>query len=87
VVTGATAGTGAKAAPLFALNVFSASLVSCREFELGGRRYDFGRLMPNGIAQWGTAATTARAGELPGYTSVIPFVGSAIAIGDKGRPG
>ena len=86
VVTGATVATGAKAAPLFALNVFSASLVSCREFDLGGRRYDFGRLMPNGITQWGTAAATAIAGELPGYTSVIPFVGSAIAIGGETRP-
>jgi hypothetical protein len=81
VVTGATVGTGAADVPLFALNVFSASLVSSREFELGGRRYDFGRLMPNGITQWGTAAVTA-IGEPPaGYASVIPFVGSAIAIG------
>ena len=86
VVTGATVGAGAKNHPLFALNVFSASLVSSREFELGGRRYDFGRLMPNGITQWGTAATTAIAGALPGYTSVIPFVGSAIAIGGEARP-
>jgi len=54
--------------------------VSSREFELGGRCHDFGRLMPNGITQWGTTAATA-IGDLPGYTSVVPFVGSAIAIG------
>ena len=81
VVTGATVGTTVKDLPLFSLNVFSARLVSCREFELGGRRHDFGRLMPNGITQWGTAATTAIGGALPGYTAVVPFVGSAIAIG------
>lgn len=80
VVVGATVGTGRGDRPLFSLNVFSAQLVSSREFELGGRRHDFGRLMPNGITQWGTSAATA-AGDLPGYTSVVPFVGSAIAIG------
>lgn len=80
VVTGATVGTGSKDVPLFSLNVFSARLVSSREFELGGRRYDFCRMMPNGITQWGTAALTA-IGDLPGYKSVVPFVGSAIAIG------
>jgi membrane-associated phospholipid phosphatase len=83
VVTGASVGTGAEDRPLFSLNVFSARLVSCREFELGGRRYDFGRLMPNGITQWGTAASTAIAEALPGYSAVIPFVGSAIAIGGR----
>jgi hypothetical protein len=87
VVTDATLGGGAKDRPLFSLNVFSASLVSCREFELGGRRYDLGRLMPNGITQWGTAASAPIAGGLPGYTAVVPFVGSAIAIGGERRPG
>lgn len=87
VVTGATVGAGREDRPLFSLNVFSARLVSSREFELGGRRYDLRRLMPNGITQWGTTSATAAA-ELPGYTSVIPFVGSAIAIGgpSPGRP-
>jgi hypothetical protein len=80
VVVGATVGSGADDTPLFSLNVFSARLVSSREFELGGHCYDFGRLMPNGITQWGTTAATAIGG-LPGYTSVVPFVGSAIAIG------
>lgn len=80
VVTGATVGAGDKDTPLFSLNVFSARLVSSRPFELGGRRYDLRRLIPNGITQWGTAATTAAA-QLPGYRSVIPFVGSAVSIG------
>lgn len=86
VVTGATVGAGAENRPLFALNVFSARLVWSREFELGGRRHDFARLMPNGITQWGTAAATA-VGGLDGYSSVIPFVGSAVAIGGDARPG
>ena len=85
VVTGATVGVGQKDAPIFSLNVFSARLVSSRPFELGGRRYDLRRLMPNGITQWGTAATTAVA-QLPGYRSVIPFVGSAVAIGGPPAP-
>jgi hypothetical protein len=80
VVLGTTLGAGDKDAPLFSLNVFSARLVSSREFELDGRRHDLRRLMPNGITQWGTAAETP-AGTLAGYTSILPFVGSAIAIG------
>ncbi|HEX2202943.1 MAG TPA: hypothetical protein VHG91_06585 [Longimicrobium sp.] len=83
VVTGATVGSGTANTPLLALNVFSARLVSSREFELGGRRYDLRRLIPHGVTQWGTAATTPAAA-LPEYTSIIPFVGSAIAIGGAG---
>lgn len=83
VVTGVTVGGGAEDRPLFSQNLFSARLVSSREFELGGRRYDLRRLMPHGITQWGTSATTA-AGVVPGYTSVVPFVGSAIAVGGPG---
>jgi hypothetical protein len=82
VVTGATVGVGAQDRPLLGLNVFSARLVHSRPFELGGRRYDLRRLMPNGITQWGTSAA-APAAELPGYTSIVPFVGSAIAIGGQ----
>lgn len=80
VVTGTTVGSGTANQPLFALNVFSARLVASRPFQLGGRTYDLRRLMPNGITQWGTAAETST-GALPGYTAVLPFVGSAIAIG------
>jgi hypothetical protein len=80
VVTGATLGSGEGDGTLFSLNVFSARLVSSREFELDGRRHDLRRLMPNGVTQWGTAAAGA-AIDLAGYKSVVPFVGSAIAIG------
>lgn len=84
VVTGATVGLAAADQPVFGLDVFSARLVSSRPFELGGRTYDLGRLMPHGITQWGTSSA-APAARLPGYTSVVPFVGSAIAIGGAGR--
>lgn len=84
VVTGATLGAGSADTPLLALNVFSARLVHSRPFRLAGRTYDLGRLMPHGITQWGTAAVTPAAA-LPGYTSIIPFVGSAIAIGGPPR--
>jgi hypothetical protein len=85
VVIGTTVGRGARNEPLFSLNVFSARLVSSRPFELGGRRYDLRRLLPNGITQWGTSATTPVA-TLPGYSGVLPFVGSAIAIGGPPAP-
>ncbi|HEX8394337.1 MAG TPA: hypothetical protein VF665_18475 [Longimicrobium sp.] len=84
VVTGASVGSGSANQPLLSLNVFSARLVSSKPFTLWGRRYDFRALMPNGITQWGTAASTPLP-SLPGYTSIIPFVGSAITIG--GAPG
>jgi hypothetical protein len=85
VVTGVTVGSGADDRPLFSQNLFSARLVSSREFELGGRRHDLRRLMPHGITQWGTAAAKAT-GAVPGYPTVVPFVGSAIAIGGPGEP-
>jgi hypothetical protein len=85
VVIGTTVAGGASNQPLFSLNVFSARLVSSRPFELGGRRYDLRRLMPNGITQWGTSAATPAA-TIPGYSSVLPFVGSAIAIGGPPAP-
>jgi hypothetical protein len=82
LVMGADVGDGS-GPPMFSTNVFSARLVYSFEFELGGRRYDFRRLVPDGITQWGTAQL-ASAGTLDGYTSVVPFVGSAIAIGGTG---
>lgn len=60
-------------------NVFSAELVASQEFEFAGARYDFHRLVPNGITQWGIAGPTPI--PLHGYSTVVPFVGSAIAVG------
>lgn len=84
VVTGTTVGAGAADRAVFGLDVFSARLVDSRPFQLGGRTYDLGRLMPHGVTQWGTSAATPAA-TLAGYTRVVPFVGSAVAIGGAGR--
>jgi hypothetical protein len=48
--------------------------------ELGGKLYDFAKLLPHGITQWGTASTNLLppVGE---FTTVVPFVGSAIKAG------
>jgi hypothetical protein len=65
---------------LLALNVFSATLVSSREFEFQGARYDFKDLVPHGITQWGDASPTPLHTP-PDFEQVCAFVGSAIAIG------
>jgi hypothetical protein len=90
IVVGATvAGPGATAsqaggspAPpaLISQNVFSAALLWSREFEHAGRRHDLGRRLPNGITQWGTASPQPMPPP-PGYTTSLPFVGWAVAVG------
>lgn len=62
------------------LNTFSAKLVSSREFEVGGERYDFARLLQHGITQWGTASPEPITPVPKGYTTVVAFVGSAVAF-------
>jgi hypothetical protein len=62
-------------------NVFSASLIWSTEFEYAGERQNLSELMPNGVTQWGTAGTTAITPPLVRYKTVLPFVGSAVAIG------
>ncbi|HYJ79994.1 MAG TPA: hypothetical protein VEW03_10355 [Longimicrobiaceae bacterium] len=80
IVAGVTVERRARRAPLFAMNVFSAALVWSTEFEFGGRRYDLGRLLPNGVTQWGTASTVPVKAPR-GYATALPFVGSAVAVG------
>lgn len=78
--TGTTGATGSAAPALISQNVFSAALLWSREFEHAGRRHDLGRLLPHGITQWGTAS----AQPMPppaGYTTSLPFVGWAVAVG------
>ena len=63
-----------------ASNVFTARLVWSCEFAFGDGMYDFARLVPNGITQWGVAS----ADPVPppgGYVACVPFAGSAITIG------
>lgn len=82
IALGATVGRGEKDTGLITANVFSSRLISSRPFELGGRTYDLRSLLPNGVTQWGTASTTST-GAVDRYPTVIPFVGSAIAIGAR----
>ncbi len=85
VVMGTTVEDAAGAG-LFSMNVFSAALVWSSPFAFEGRRYDFRRLLPHGITQWGTASATP-ADAPAGFISAVPFVGSAIAVGGRGWPG
>lgn len=80
IAVGTTIATLKESKPLVSLNVFSARLISSTPFRLGTRTYDFARLMPNGVTQWGTAAAGIDVAT-PGFTDVLPFVGSAVAIG------
>lgn len=75
VVVGATVGAAVT------LNAFSARLVSSTPFAFGERTYDFAELLPHGITQWGTASPEPIAPPPAGYTTVVPFVGSAIKVG------
>ena len=77
--TGIVLGT-TLSGPKIAANTFSAVPVESVPFELGGTAYDFAKHLPDGITQWGTASTTL----LPPvglFTTVLPFVGSAIKVG------
>lgn len=67
------------------LNVFTARLVWSTEFDFDGQRYDLARLLPNGITQWGEAGPTVVTPPPRGFASVLPFLGSAVAVG--GAPG
>ena len=82
IAMGSSVGRGEKDVALITTNVFSSRLISSRPFELGGRTYDLRHLLPNGVTQWGTASTTST-GAVKDYPTVIPFVGSAIAIGGR----
>lgn len=74
LVAGVTIGT-------FALmNVFTSAIVWSKTFEHAGHRYDFRDLFPHGVTQFGDASTTPIQPALLNYASVIPFVGSAIAV-------
>jgi hypothetical protein len=83
VVLGTTFNTPKKegSGGLLSLNVFTASLISSREFEFRGVRYDLGRLLPHGITQWGDASPTPLLPVPPGFDQAFAFVGSAIALG------
>lgn len=80
VAGGAFSGVPATGRAL-SLNVFTARLVWSTEFELDGARYDLRRLLPHGITQWGEAGPAAVTPSPEGFSSVLPFLGSAVAVG------
>ncbi|HZI05903.1 MAG TPA: hypothetical protein VEZ71_17870 [Archangium sp.] len=65
-------------------NLFSAALRSSTPFHFQGRSWNLERLLPHGITQLGVASTTAIPPP-PGYKTVTPFVGSAMAAGGSVR--
>ncbi|NMO18976.1 hypothetical protein HPC49_33475 [Pyxidicoccus fallax] len=66
------------------LNVFTARLVWSAEFELDGQRYDLRHLLPHGITQWGQVGPSPVPLTPEGFSSVLPFLGSAVAVGPGG---
>lgn len=65
-------------------NLFSAALRSSATFYFHGRSWNLERLLPQGITQLGVASTTALPPP-PGFKTVTPFVGSAMAVGGNVR--
>ncbi|UXI69897.1 hypothetical protein [Tahibacter amnicola] len=80
VGTTVSADNGAGSQPVVSLNAFSARLVSSAPFTFEGRQYDLGPILGYGITQFGTAATTPVSPVPAGYSTVVPFSGSAIAL-------
>ena len=83
MVVGTTVTTthGQTVEAIFGNNVFSARLISSIPFELGGKRHDLAHLLGAGVTQFGTAAATLITPPAAGYAAVVPFSGSAIALG------
>ena len=86
LVVGTTVATSlaAASAAIIGTNVFSARLIACHPFEFAGKRYDLAEAVGAGITQFGTAATVPMSPPPEGYDLVLPFTGSAIALGRAG---
>lgn len=83
VVLGTTVneGGGQQAQALLSSNVFTARLIDSVPFEFAGARYDLRQMLGQGVTQFGTAAATPITPAPAVYDLVIPFSGSAIALG------
>lgn len=81
VGTTVTQPDGSKAVPLVGTNVFSARLVESRLFDFAGGRHDVAEHLGRGVTQFGTAAGAPISPTPQGFTAVVPFTGSAIALG------
>jgi hypothetical protein len=71
----------ATTAPIVGSNVFSAWLIASNPFEFAGRQLDLANHIGKGITQFGISATTPITPAPAGYDLVLPFTGSAIALG------
>lgn len=78
---------GGATVPLIGTNVFSARLTASYPFDFGGRRHDLAHHLGAGITQFGTSAATQIVPTPAGYKRVLPFTGSAIALGRPGSTG
>jgi hypothetical protein len=81
VGTTVSAQVGKQTAALIGANVFSAHLIASTPFEFAGSRHDIAHHLARGITQFGTSAETPILPPPQGYELVLPFTGSAIAIG------
>lgn len=81
VGTTVSASLGTLSGASVGANVFSARLVACTPFEFGGRVHDLARAIGQGITQFGISAATPILPPPAGYDLVLPFTGSAIALG------
>lgn len=86
LVVGATVSDtiGGATGALFGTNVFSARLIASTSFDFSGRRHDLAHHIGAGITQFGTSAATEIEPAPAGYKRVLPFTGSAIALGRAG---
>lgn len=87
VTVGTTVGASvtlsgmATTVPLLGTNVFSAWLVESSAFEFAGGRHDLAEHIGTGVTQFGISATTPITPVPAGYDLVLPFTGSAVALG------
>jgi hypothetical protein len=83
LVVGSTVSTpsGTTTVPIVGTNVFSARLIASTTFEFAGEQHDVARHLGHGVTQFGTASETPVVPRPKGYTLVLPFTGSAIALG------
>ncbi|CDX49368.1 conserved hypothetical protein [Mesorhizobium plurifarium] len=84
VGTTVAVSAGTTMVQLIGTNVFSARLVASSAFEFGGSRHDLAHYLGVGVTQFGTSAATPIAQPPAGYDLVLPFTGSAIALGRTG---
>ena len=81
VGTTVSAPVGKKTEALIGTSVFSAHLIASTPFEFGNGFHDIAEHLGRGITQFGTSAETPILPTPEGYDLVLPFTGSAIAIG------